>query len=133
MSNQLTMAEPEPLAAAGTLLAAEHKNPTADCASRPASPIPAGKHLIQFILLSALALLSYLFVSHFVLQSVRVVGESMFPTLHDADYYFLNRIVCYVHAPKRQDIVVIKDPSDGVFVVKRIVAMPGESIYFKKG
>jgi signal peptidase I len=131
MSNQLAMAEPAPLAAATTLF--EQQENVAPRNAGPRRPIPVAKHFFQFVLLASLALGSYLFVSHFVLQSVRVVGESMIPTLHDADYYFLNRLVSYMHPPKRRDIVVIRDPSDGVYVVKRIVAMPGESVYFKKG
>jgi signal peptidase I len=131
MNNQLAMIEPAPLAAA-TDLFEQGSCVTADPPRNDLS-FPLIKHLCQFILIGALALGSYLLVSHFVLQSVRVVGESMFPTLHDDDYYFLNRLACSLHPPKRDDIVVIKDPSDGVYVVKRIVAMPGESIYFRNG
>ena len=91
------------------------------------------RSILQLILIAVLALLSYLLVSHYVLQTVQVVGPSMTPTLRDADHYFLNRWIYHWHAPRRSDIVVIKDPSDGVFVVKRIVAMPGESVHFKNG
>lgn len=80
-----------------------------------------------------LAFASYLLISHFVLQSVQVVGVSMAPTLHDSDHYFLNRWAYHLHPPKHRDIVVIKDPTDGVYVVKRIIATPGESILFKDG
>ena len=38
-----------------------------------------------------------------------------------------------MHSPKRSDIVVIKDPTDGAYVVKRIIAMPGEAVLFKNG
>jgi signal peptidase I len=133
MSNQLSVIESTPLAPERFL--ESHGSPVAEFGgdAPSARPIPVVKHVLQFVVLSVLALGSYLFISHFVLQSVKVVGESMIPTLHDADYYFLNRVVCYFHAPKREDIVVIKDPSDGVYVVKRIVAMPGESVYFKNG
>ena len=91
------------------------------------------RSVLQLILVAVLALCSYLLISHYVLQTVQVVGPSMTPTLHDADHYFLNRWVYHWHAPRRSDIVVIKDPSDGAFVVKRIIAMPGESVYFKNG
>ena len=40
--------------------------------------------------------------------------------------------LCYSD-PKQTDIVEVRDPQDGGLVVKRIIAMPGESIYFKKG
>ena len=81
----------------------------------------------------ALAVASYFLVSHYVLQTVQVAGASMSPTLHDADRYFLNRWIYDLRAPRRGEIVVVKDPTDGNFCVKRIVALPGESVYFKDG
>lgn len=91
------------------------------------------QQLVRWGGVTLLAFLSYLVISHFVLQSVQVVGMSMFPTLRDSDHYFLNRWIYHMHPPKRNDIVVIKDPTDGVYVVKRIIAMPGESILFRNG
>jgi signal peptidase I len=88
---------------------------------------------LRFVLLGVLALLSYLIVSHFILQSVEIVGVSMVPTLHNADHYFVNRLSYYVGTPRRGDVVVIKDPSDGKYSVKRIVAVAGESLYFRNG
>ena len=88
--------------------------------------------IYQCLLLAGMAVASYWLISHFVLQSVEVVGPSMIPTLHNADHYFLNRWLYYVHTPQRSDIVVVKDP-DGTYAVKRIIATPGESVYFKKG
>jgi signal peptidase I len=95
--------------------------------------VSVSRQSFQFLLLALLALTSYLLVSRFVFQSVQVVGVSMNPTLHDSDRYFLDRWTYHWHDPKRSDIVVIKDPTDGACVVKRIIAMPGESVYFKDG
>ncbi len=89
--------------------------------------------IYQCLLLAGMAVASYWLISHFVLQSVEVLGPSMTPTLHNADHYFLNRWLYYVHSPKHSDIVVVKDPTDGTYAVKRIIATPGESVYFKKG
>lgn len=91
------------------------------------------KQGFQCLMVSGLALASYFLISHFLLESVQVVGSSMFPTLRDSDHYFLNRCAYYLHTPKPGDIVVVKDPTDGTLVVKRIIATPGESVYFKKG
>lgn len=82
---------------------------------------------------AALAIASYWVISHFVLQTVQVVGPSMTPTLHNSDHYFLNRWLYHLHSPQRSDIVVIKDPTDGTCVVKRIIATPGESVCFRRG
>lgn len=91
------------------------------------------KQLVQCALVATLAFGSYFFVSHYIFQSVEVVGLSMWPTLQNADHYFLNRWTYHLHSPKRSDIVVVKDPTDGEFVVKRIIAMPGEAVLFRNG
>lgn len=57
----------------------------------------------------------------------------MYPTLFDTGYYWLNRGIYLEGKPQRTDIVAIKDPQDGTLVVKRIIALPGESIYLKNG
>ncbi len=87
----------------------------------------------QGALVAALALASYLAISHFVVESVRVVGESMNPTLVNAHRYLLNRWVLYVRAPRRGEIVVIRDPLDNGLSVKRIVAMSGDRVHLKGG
>ncbi|HWD94379.1 MAG TPA: signal peptidase I [Verrucomicrobiae bacterium] len=87
----------------------------------------------QCLLIAVLALGCYFFISHYVLQSVQVAGSSMWPTLHDSDRYFLNRWAYEMRPPRRGEIVVLKDPTDGAYCVKRVVALPGESVYFKKG
>ena len=81
----------------------------------------------------ALVAVSYFLISHFLLQSVKVVGRSMVPTLFDSQHYLLNRWVYHLHAPRHSDVVVLRDPSDNGFSVKRIIAAPGDSIYLKDG
>jgi signal peptidase I len=77
--------------------------------------------------------LSYLLVSHFIFESLTVSGRSMYPTLIDNGNYWLNHLVYLNREPQRADIVAIKDPEDGVLIVKRIIAMPGESVYLNHG
>lgn len=90
------------------------------------------QQIFQLIVLSALAITGYYLISHYILQAVKVDGVSMVPTLHNADQYYLKRWVYYLRTPKRGDIVVIKDPTDGSLAVKRIIAMSGESVFLKK-
>ena len=123
-----------------------------DMASIPASPVrstPAACFLrkrssysraIRFFQQSALLLVvlamsigSYYAISHFLLQSVEVVGSSMQPTLKEKGHYLLNRWTFRNREPKRNDVVVIRDPGDHGFSVKRVVAVEGESIHFKDG
>jgi len=91
------------------------------------------RQIVQCVVMAGLAFLSYLIISHFFFQSVRVVGRSMIPTLRDSQQYLLNRWIYHVRAPQRLDVVVIRDPADNGFSVKRIIAVSGDSIYFKEG
>ncbi len=88
---------------------------------------------LQLLAAALLAVACYFLISHFIFQSVKVVGRSMVPTLHDSDQYLLNRWIYYLHAPQRSDVVVLRDPSDNGFSVKRIIAGPGDSVFMKDG
>ena len=107
-----------------TLLPSEQKAP---------KRISIRQQLFQFLAVGALAWVSYFGISHFVLQSVQVVGESMSPTLRDSDHYLLYRWVYLVRSPRRADVVVIRDPLDNSFAVTRIVGVAGDSISLKGG
>jgi len=80
-----------------------------------------------------LAYASYFAISHFFLQSVEVVGTSMAPTLQPASVCFLNRFVYMVREPQRSEIVVLRDPTDDCFAVKRIIAQEGDLVYIHAG
>jgi len=89
--------------------------------------------LARAVTLVSLALASYLLVSHFLVQSVKVVGVSMVPTLQDSERYLLNHWIFYLRAPKPSDVVVLRDPLDQGFSVKRVVAVGGDIVYFQDG
>jgi len=91
------------------------------------------RQTVQLLVVAVLATLTYLVISRFLLQSVTVVGRSMVPTLYDSQHYLLNRWVYCVEAPHRADVVVLRDPSDNGFSVKRIIGTPGDSVYLKDG
>jgi signal peptidase I len=80
-----------------------------------------------------LAMLSFLFFSHFVFESVQVQGYSMYPTLFNTNFYWLNKFAYVIGQPHRGDIVALKDPSGHGFDVKRIIATPDQSIYITHG
>jgi len=120
--------------------------PTTDCGSistsraslpraRQVNPVARSMlgQVSQCLALTVLAAGSYLLISHFFLQSVTVVGRSMVPTLDDSQHYLLNRWVYHFHAPQQSDVVVLRDPSDNGFSVKRIIATPGDSVFLKDG
>jgi len=91
------------------------------------------KKLAQCAGVALLAYASYFGISHFCLQTVEVVGTSMTPTLQPASVCFLNRFVYLVRDPKRSEIVVLRDPTDNTFAVKRIIAKDGDLVYIHNG
>jgi len=91
------------------------------------------KQLGQCLLAAAIGYGGFYFGSRHLIQSVQVDGCSMSPTLADTHRYFLNRLVFHVREPKPQEIVVLRDPSDNVALVKRVVAKPGDMVYLKDG
>jgi len=102
-------------------------------AREEAPPRRHGKYLAQALALAVVALVSYLAVSRFVVQSVTVVGVSMAPTLRDSQRYLLNRWVFRLRSPHPSDIVVLRDPSDNGFAVKRVIAGSGDVVLVKNG
>ncbi len=61
-------------------------------------------------------------------QPVRVVGESMEPSLVEGDWLLVAR-----SAPDPQDVVVFVEPGSGKLAVKRVAAVPGERVQVRDG
>ncbi|MGH9755099.1 MAG: signal peptidase I [Blastocatellia bacterium] len=77
----------------------------------------------------------------FVVQPVRVEGQSMEPKLHDQDRIFINKFIYPLREwigdekpIKRGDIVVLLYPDDpSKSYIKRVVGLPGEEINVENG
>ena len=107
--------------------------PLSDSLTSTRRKSPWLKQILQAVAAAALAILSYYLISHYLVQSVQVVGSSMVPTLHDSEHYLLNRWVYHFRNPQRTDIVVLRDPAVGCFSVKRVIGLPGDAISLKAG
>jgi len=71
-------------------------------------------------------------ITRFVVKPFVVVGESMTPTLQSWDLCLMRRM--YHYQPKRGDIVVFRTADDPpLYFVKRVVALPGETIAIESG
>ena len=124
MNWKLSVREPEPIPAR---IGSAARSCVVEAKPEPSQSFRQWAAVILF------AMLSYLLINRFIIQTVQVQGESMLPTLHDADRYFLDRWSYVLHPPRRGDVVVLKDPSDGGYAVKRIIAAAGDRIYLKDG
>lgn len=81
----------------------------------------------------ALALGAFSLCRHFVVQSIWIGGSSMAPTLQERHWYLASPLWFRWHAPQRGDIVVLRDPTDGAPVVKRVVGLAGDTIELRDG
>jgi signal peptidase I len=79
-----------------------------------------------------LALALYLVIQYAV-QTVHVLGTSMFGTLHDQDLLVASKISYKLHAPQRGDIIIFKPPNDDARdFIKRVIALPGDRLRIDK-
>jgi len=75
----------------------------------------------------ALAALAAGLTLKFVVTPYLVVGESMTPTLRHLDLCLMQKV--WQYRPQRGDIVVFRTADDPpLFFVKRVIALPGETI-----
>jgi len=108
--------------------------------SAPPSPSERRKKIakslrpfLTALLIVGLSYGSFQFFTNYVIQSVHVIGQSMSPTLADDSHYVLNRWVYHVRDPQPSEIVVLRDPEDNCFAIKRIVAKQGDTVLVKNG
>lgn len=81
------------------------------------------KEIIPYVVI----LLVVIFIRTFIITPVRVEGVSMEPTLKENEFLLLKK---WDHSYERFDIVVIR--YQGSLLIKRIVALPGESLTYKQ-
>lgn len=85
-------------------------------------------------IVSLLAALVVLFVLFYVwLVPLRVTGDSMHPALEDREVVLVDRLAKYWKIPARGDVVCFRDETTGSMLLKRIVALPGETVDMAEG
>jgi signal peptidase I len=79
------------------------------------------------------AVLLTLLVNTYVAQATVVDGPSMQPNLY-SDYRVMTEKVSYhLHPPRRGDVVVVDRPGEPVPLVKRVLALAGETVEVQGG
>ncbi len=87
------------------------------------------KFLLRILLIS---LLSYILFTHIFIP-MRIHGYSMEPTYTDGAFNFCFTLGYLFSMPKRYDIVAIRFAGKRVMLLKRVVAVEGEQVEFKRG
>ncbi len=80
------------------------------------------------------ALLLALLVNLYVGEAVAIEdGPSMQPNLYRGDRMITEKVSYRFHAPRRGDVVVVDRPGNEVNLVKRVVALEGETVEVRGG
>lgn len=96
------------------------------------------KEVLSWVKMIALGAIIGVLLVVFVIQRDNVYGDSMYPTLISGEVIFTEKISTYFHNYHRGDIVIL-DGHDmpgynrEEFLIKRIIALPGETIRISDG
>lgn len=96
--------------------------------------------LLREILQTLVAALLIYAAIQTTLQTFKVYGASMEPTLENGEYLLINKAVLlhfrgsYLQRPQRGEVVVFRPPqSPKVVFIKRVIGLPGETVEVKGG
>lgn len=91
---------------------------------------------IRTVLFFLLALAACLFIQRYVARLTIVSGSSMNDTLQNSDSVIIEKVSYVFSEPKRFDVILFPytdKRGDTEYLVKRIIALPGETIEIKDG
>lgn len=106
---------------------------------------PVLKDVINILVFIILVVVGTAFINAFIFRSFNVVGPSMQPTLHTGDRLIVNRSAVTLsqlqnkpYIPERGQVIVFKNPQFHVgiedeYIVKRVIAFPGERVTLDNG
>ncbi len=83
------------------------------------------RDLIPYVFIVFLVII----VRTYIATPVRVDGNSMRKTLEDGDILLLYKMAKF----ERNDIIVLDEKEDNEIIIKRIIALPGETIKIQNG
>ena len=87
------------------------------------------KEIYEWIKSIALAIIIAVLIKTFLFNTTYVLGYSMYPTLHERDRLFTNKVVYMIGEPKKGDIVVLKAPDDpDKDYIKRVIGVAGDKV-----
>jgi len=92
------------------------------------------KTFFREILLTLILAAVVFFLLQATVQTCVVVGASMEPSFHNGQRLLVNKAVYYLHEPERGDVIVFQPVENrrGDYI-KRIIALPGDTVAVKKG
>jgi signal peptidase I len=134
---------------------ASGSNVVAEAKKGGAPAAPLSKRIWEQVKSFAGAVLIYLVIRQFLMEAFRIPSGSMIPTLLIGDWLFVNKVAYGAHVPftrynlpgytdpKHGDVVVFVSPyqpdeaekgaNPTPILVKRLIGMPGDTIFMREG
>lgn len=88
--------------------------------------------LFRILKLVAIALAIVLPARAWVAEPVYVASPSMEPSLKTGTMLFLDKLTLRVRSPRRGDVLSFRSPVDSRDLLKRVIALPGETIEMRE-
>lgn len=89
---------------------------------------------IEWIKSIAIAVIVAIFIKTFVFNSTYVLGNSMYPTLHEKDRLFALKVPLYFSGPDRGDVIVLEAPdNENKDYIKRVIGVSGDKVQILDG
>ncbi|TFG83149.1 MAG: signal peptidase I, partial [Erysipelotrichales bacterium] len=98
------------------------------------NPTPKKEDKFGFVEFGKSLLFSIIFVvvfTTFIAKPIRVNGSSMYPTLIDQELGFSNVLTLKTFGIRRFDVVIVYVDQLSEYLVKRVIALPGETVSYK--
>jgi signal peptidase I len=112
---------------------ANHSTAKPPQATKARRLVPETRQGYILLCMALWSVISFLVISNFVVSTVTVTGVSMVPTLFPGQVYLLNRWSHRLFSPSYGDLVVVRDRFSGDLLVKRVIALPNDTISFRRG
>jgi signal peptidase I len=92
----------------------------------------AGQFILSFLETVVVALVISIVLYIFIMTPHEVIGNSMHPTYKNGEYLMANKVTYRLKEPERGDVIIFRFSETQDFI-KRIIALPGDTVMLKDG
>lgn len=86
------------------------------------------KQILEMVLTAVISFATVFGITHYVVQPVKVEGDSMYPTYENGQIGV--SVIAGKDHIERFDVVIL-NTNDGKKIVKRVIGLPGETLEYK--